>query len=390
MNIHEYQAKELLKKFNINVPNGRVAHSPSEALRIAYDLKCKTFVVKAQIHAGGRGKAGGIKIVKSAKDVGAAADNLIDSTLVTPQTGSEGKVVRKIYIEEGSNIEKEFYISMIIDRTTDGITIIASTEGGMEIEEVAEKNPEKIYTLSLKPNTKINIDDAKKIASSLSKKKNLADKIVKLILSLHKAMVSTDSLMIEINPLVSTKEGEILALDAKIDFDENAFYRQKNIEELRDEDEEDPLELKAKRHDLNYVKLDGDIGVMVHGAGLAMATMDLIKLNGGVPANFMDIAGAATPERVAAAFKLLYLDNDVKGILCNVFGGMMRTNSIAEGLVSAAKEVKMAKPVVVRLEGTNIELGRKILKESGLPFINAENFGDTAKKIVEAVNKEKK
>lgn len=390
MNIHEYQAKELLKKFNINVPNGRVAHSPSEALRIAYDLKCKTFVVKAQIHAGGRGKAGGIKIVKSAKDVGRAADDLIDSTLVTPQTGSEGKIVRKIYIEEGSNIEKEFYISMIIDRTTDGITIIASTEGGIEIEEVAEKNPKKIYTLSLKPNTKINIDDAKKIASSLSKKKNLADKIVKLILSLHKAMVSTDSLMIEINPLVSTKEGEILALDAKIDFDENAFYRQKNIEELRDEDEEDPLELKAKRHDLNYVKLDGEIGVMVNGAGLAMATMDLIKLNGGAPANFMDIAGAATPERVAAAFKLLYLDNDVKGILCNVFGGMMRTNSIAEGLVSAAKEVKMAKPVVVRLEGTNIELGRKILKESGLPFINAENFGDTAKKIVEAVNKEKK
>ena len=390
MKIHEYQAKELLKKFNINVPNGRVAHSPSEALRIAYDLKCKTFVVKAQIHAGGRGKAGGIKIVKSAKDVGRAADDLIDSTLVTPQTGSEGKIVRKIYIEEGSNIEKEFYISMIIDRTTDAITIIASTEGGIEIEEFAEKNPNNIYSLSLKPNTKINIDDAKKIASSLSKKKNLADKIVKLILSLHKAMVSTDSLMIEINPLVSTKEGEILALDAKIDFDENAFYRQKNIEELRDEDEEDPLELKAKRHDLNYVKLDGDIGVMVNGAGLAMATMDLIKLNGGAPANFMDIAGAATPERVAAAFKLLYLDNDVKGILCNVFGGMMRTNSIAEGLVSAAKEVKMAKPVVVRLEGTNIELGRKILKESGLPFINAENFGDTAKKIVEAVNKEKK
>ena len=390
MNIHEYQAKEILKKFNINVPNGRVAHSPSEALRIAYDLKCKTFVVKAQIHAGGRGKAGGVKIVKSAKDVGRAADNLIDSTLVTPQTGSKGKVVRKIYIEEGSNIEKEFYISMIIDRTTDGITIIASTEGGMEIEEVAEKNPEKIYTLSLKPNTKINIDDAKKIASSLSKKKNLADKIVKLILSLHKAMVSTDSLMIEINPLVSTKEGEVLALDAKIDFDENAFFRQKDIEELRDEDEEDPLELKAKRHDLNYVKLNGEIGVMVNGAGLAMATMDLIKLHGGTPANFMDIAGAATPERVAAAFKLLYADDDVKGILCNVFGGMMRTNSIAEGLVSAAKEVKMAKPVVVRLEGTNIELARKIIKESGLPFINAKNFGETAKKIVEAVNKEKK
>ena len=390
MNIHEYQAKELLAKYGIKIPNGRLAHSPSEALRIAYDLKCKTFVVKAQIHAGGRGKAGGVKIVKSAKEVGRAADELIDSKLVTPQTGPEGKIVKKIYIEEGSNIEKEFYISMIVDRSTSGISIIASTEGGMEIEEVAEKIPEKIYTLSLKPNTEININDAKKIATKLGVKKNLTDKIVKLILSLHKAMISTDSLMIEINPLVSTKEGEILALDAKIDFDENAFYRQKNIEELRDEDEEDPLELKAKRHDLNYVKLDGNIGVMVNGAGLAMATMDLIKLHGCTPANFMDIAGAATPERVAAAFKLLYSDNDVKGILCNVFGGMMRTNSIAEGLVSAAKEVNMTKPVVVRLEGTNIELGRKILKESGLPFINAENFGDTAKKIVEAVNKEKK
>ena len=390
MNIHEYQAKELLAKYDIKVPNGKLAHSPSEALRIAHDLKCETFVVKAQIHAGGRGKAGGVKIVKSPKDVGAAADKLIDSTLVTPQTGPEGKIVKKIYIEEGSSIEKEFYISMIVDRVTDGITIIASTEGGMEIEEVAEKTPEKIYTLSLKPNAELKINDAKKVATSFGLKENLTDEMAKLVLSLHKAMVSTDSLMIEINPLVITKEGEILALDAKIDFDENAFYRQKNIEELRDEDEEDPLELKAKRHDLNYVKLDGNIGVMVNGAGLAMATMDLIKLHGGSPANFMDIAGAATPERIAAAFKLLYADDDVKGILCNVFGGMMRTNSIAEGLVSAAKEVKMAKPVVVRLEGTNIELGRKILQSSGLPFINADNFGETAKKIVDAVNKEKK
>ena len=390
MNIHEYQAKELLAKYGIKVPNGRLAHSPSEALRIAHDLKCETFVVKAQIHAGGRGKAGGVKIVKSPKDVGAVADKLIDSTLITPQTGPGGKIVKKIYIEEGSNIEKEFYISMIIDRVTDGITIIASTEGGMEIEEVAQKNPEKIYTLSLKPNAELNINDAKKVATSFGLKKNLTDEMAKLVLSLHKAMISTDSLMIEINPLVVTKEDRILALDAKIDFDENAFYRQKNIEELRDEDEEDPLELKAKRHDLNYVKLDGNIGVMVNGAGLAMATMDLIKLHGGSPANFMDIAGAATPERIAAAFKLLYTDDDVKGILCNVFGGMMRTDSIAEGLVSAAKEVKMAKPVVVRLEGTNIELGRKILQSSGLPFINADNFGETAKKIVNAVNKKKK
>ena len=390
MNIQEYQAKQLLNKYGIKIPNGKVAHSPSEALRIAHDLKCETFVVKAQIHAGGRGKAGGVKIVKSPKEVGAAADQLIDSKLVTPQTGPNGKIVKKIYIEEGSNIEKEFYISMIVDRVTDGITIIASTEGGMEIEEVAEKTPEKIYTLSLEPNTVIKTNEAKKITTQLGVQNNLKTKVVDLILSLYQAMTSTDSLMIEINPLVTTKEGEVLALDAKIDFDENAFYRQQDIEELRDEDEEDPLELKAKRHDLNYVKLDGEIGVMVNGAGLAMATMDLIKLHGGVPANFMDIAGAATPERVAAAFKLLYSDKDVKGILCNVFGGMMRTDSIAKGLVSAANEVKMAKPVVVRLEGTNIELGRKILKESGLPFINAENFGETAKKIVEAVNKEKK
>ena len=390
MNIHEYQAKELLAKYGIKIPNGRVAHSPSEALRIAYGLKCETFVVKAQIHAGGRGKAGGVKIVKSAIEVGRAADQLIDTKLITPQTGPKGKIVKKIYIEEGSNVEKEFYISMIVDRTTNGITVIASTEGGMEIEEVAEKTPEKIYTLSLEPCAEIKTNDAIKIATQLGVQKNQIGKVVEVILSLYKTMTSTDSLMIEINPLVTTKEGDVLALDAKIDFDENAFYRQQDIEELRDEDEEDPLELKAKRHDLNYVKLDGEIGVMVNGAGLAMATMDLIKLHGGTPANFMDIAGAATPERVAAAFKLLYLDKDVKGILCNVFGGMMRTNSIAEGLVNAAKEVKMAKPVVVRLEGTNIELARKILKESGLSFINATTFGETAQKIVEAVNKEKK
>jgi len=318
LNIHEYQAKQLLNKYGIKIPNGKVAHSPSEALRIAHDLKCETFVVKAQIHAGGRGKAGGIKIVKSPKEVGAAADQLIDSKLVTPQTGPNGKIVKKIYIEEGSNIEKEFYISMIVDRVTDGITIIASTEGGMEIEEVAEKTPEKIYTLSLEPNTEIKTNEAKKITTQLGVQNNLKTKVVDLILSLYKAMTSTDSLMIEINPLVTTKEGEVLALDAKIDFDENAFYRQQDIEELRDEDEEDPLELKAKRHDLNYVKLDGEIGVMVNGAGLAMATMDLIKLYGGVPANFMDIAGAATPERVAAAFKLLYSDKDVKGIFIKI------------------------------------------------------------------------
>ena len=390
MNIHEYQAKELLKKNGVNVPNGKVAFTVDEALDVAKEHNSDVWVVKAQIHAGGRGKAGGVKVVKSLEEVQTAAKEIMGKTLITPQTGPQGKVVKKLYVEEGSNIEKEFYLSMVIDRETNGITVIASTEGGMEIEEVAEKTPEKIIKYKLKPCAEMNINEAKDIASKLGLEGELIDKAANFILSVHKTTVSLEALMVEINPMVITKEKEVYALDAKMGFDENSFYRHEDIANLRDEDEEDPLELEAKKHDLNYVKLDGEIGVMVNGAGLAMATMDLIKQNGGKPANFMDIAGAATPERVAAAFKLLYSDKDVKGILCNVFGGMMRTNSIAEGLVTAANEVKMAKPVVVRLEGTNIELGRKILKESGLPFINATTFGETAKKIVEAVKKEGK
>ena len=390
MNIHEYQAKELLKKNGVNVPNGKVAFTVDEALDVAKELNSDVWVVKAQIHAGGRGKAGGVKVVKSLEEVQTAAKEIMGKTLITPQTGPQGKVVKKLYVEEGSNIEKEFYLSMVIDRETNGITVIASTEGGMEIEEVAEKTPEKIIKYKLKPCAEMNINEAKDIASKLGLEGELIDKAANFILSVHKTTVSLEALMVEINPMVITKEKEVYALDAKMGFDENSFYRHEDIANLRDEDEEDPLELEAKKHDLNCVKLDGEIGVMVNGAGLAMATMDLIKQNGGKPANFMDIAGAATPERVAAAFKLLYSDKDVKGILCNVFGGMMRTNSIAEGLVTAANEVKMAKPVVVRLEGTNIELGRKILKESGLPFINATTFGETAKKIVEAVKKEGK
>ena len=390
MNIHEYQAKELLKKNGVNVPNGKVAFTVDEALDVAKELNSDVWVVKAQIHAGGRGKAGGVKVVKSLEEVQTAAKEIMGKTLITPQTGPQGKVVKKLYVEEGSNIEKEFYLSMVIDRETNGITVIASTEGGMEIEEVAEKTPEKIIKYKLKPCAEMNINEAKDIASKLGLEGELIDKAANFILSVHKTTVSLEALMVEINPMVITKEKEVYALDAKMGFDENSFYRHEDIANLRDEDEEDPLELEAKKHDLNYVKLDGEIGVMVNGAGLAMATMDLIKQNGGKPANFMDIAGAATAERVAAAFKLLYSDKDVKGILCNVFGGMMRTNSIAEGLVTAANEVKMAKPVVVRLEGTNIELGRKILKESGLPFINATTFGETAKKIVEAVKKEGK
>ena len=390
MNIHEYQAKELLSKNGVNVPNGKVAFTIDEAVNIAKELKTDVWVVKAQIHAGGRGKAGGVKVVKTIEEVEKAANEIMGKTLVTPQTGPQGKIVKKLYVEEGSNIEKEFYVSMVVDRETNGITVIASTEGGMEIEEVAEKTPEKIIKHKLVPCADMKDSEAKDIATKLGLEGELIDKVANFILSVHKTTVSLEALMVEINPMVITKEKEVYALDAKMGFDENSFYRHEEIANLRDEDEEDPLELEAKKHDLNYVKLDGEIGVMVNGAGLAMATMDLIKQNGGKPANFMDIAGAATPERVAAAFKLLYSDKDVKGILCNVFGGMMRTNSIAEGLVSAANEVKMAKPVVVRLEGTNIELGRKILKESGLPFINAATFGETAKKIVEAVKKEGK
>ena len=390
MNIHEYQAKELLAKNGVNVPNGKVAFTVDEAINVAKELDSGVWVVKAQIHAGGRGKAGGVKVVKSIEEVEKASNEIMGKTLITPQTGPKGKVVKKLYVEEGSDIEKEFYISMVVDRETNGITVIASTEGGMEIEDVAEKTPEKIIKLKLEPCAEMQINEAKDIASKLGLEGELIEKASNFILSVHKTTVSLEALMVEINPMVITKEKEVYALDAKMGFDENSFYRHEDIANLRDEDEEDPLELEAKKHDLNYVKLNGEIGVMVNGAGLAMATMDLIKQNGGKPANFMDIAGAATPERVAAAFKLLYSDKDVKGILCNVFGGMMRTNSIAEGLVTAANEVKMAKPVVVRLEGTNIELARKILKESGLPFISASTFGETAKKIVEAVKKEGK
>jgi len=390
MNIHEYQAKDLLKEFGAPVPRGVIVYNVNEITQKIKTLNSNNLIVKAQIHAGGRGKAGGVRIVKSLEEVEKASNEIMGKTLITPQTGPKGKVVKKLYVEEGSNIEKEFYISMVVDRETNGITVIASTEGGMEIEEIAKKTPEKIIKHKLKPCSDIQINEAKDIALKLGLEDELVEKAANFILAIHKTTVSLEALMVEINPMVITKEKDIYALDAKMGFDENSFYRNKDIANLRDEDEEDPLELEAKKHDLNYIKLDGEVGVMVNGAGLAMATMDLIKQNGGKPANFMDIAGAATPERVAAAFKLLYSDKDVKGILCNVFGGMMRTDSIAEGLVTAANEVKMSKPVVVRLEGTNIELARKILKESGLPFISASTFGETAKKIVEAINKEKK
>jgi succinyl-CoA synthetase beta subunit len=385
MNIHEYQAKQLLRRYGVPVPRGDVAHTPQEAEAVAEELDGPVWVVKAQIHAGGRGKAGGVKICRSVKEVVAIADRMLGMRLVTHQTGPEGKEVKRVYIEQGSDIARELYLALLIDRRTGGIMVIASTEGGMDIEEVAARTPEKIVRVALPPAADMQGFHARKVAFALGLKEREVHKLVRLLLSLHRAFVELDAGMIEINPLVVTSANKLVALDAKMSFDDNALFRHRDIEELRDDDEYDPLEREAQRHDLNYVKLAGDIGCMVNGAGLAMATMDIIKLNGGRPANFMDIAGAATKERVATAFRLIYSDPEVKGILVNVFGGMMRCNAIAEGIVGAAREVGLDRPLVVRLEGTNVELGREILSKSGLNIIPATTLADAAQKIVAAV-----
>jgi succinyl-CoA synthetase beta subunit len=385
MNIHEYQAKQLLRRYGVPVPRGDVAHTPQEAEAVAEELDGPVWVVKAQIHAGGRGKAGGVKICRSVKDVVAIADRMLGMRLVTHQTGPEGKEVKRVYIEQGSDIARELYLALLIDRRSGGIMVIASTEGGMDIEEVAAKMPEKIVRVALPPAGDMQGFHARKVAFALGLKEREVHKLVRLLLSMHRAFVELDASMIEINPLVVTSANKLVALDAKMSFDDNALFRHRDIEDLRDDDEYDPLEREAQRHDLNYVKLAGDIGCMVNGAGLAMATMDIIKLNGGRPANFMDIAGAATKERVATAFRLIYSDPEVKGILVNVFGGMMRCNSIAEGIVGAAREVGLDRPLVVRLEGTNVELGREILSKSGLNIIPATTLADAAQKIVAAV-----
>jgi succinyl-CoA synthetase beta subunit len=385
MNIHEYQAKQLLRRFGVAVPRGDVAHTPAEAESVAEDLDGPIWVVKAQIHAGGRGKAGGVKICRTVKEVVATVDKMLGMRLVTHQTGPQGKEVKKVYIEQGSEIARELYIAQLVDRKTGGVAVIASTEGGMDIEEVAEKNPEKIVKLMLPPAMPMRAFQARKIAFQLDLKEREVHKFVRLLMAMNKAFRDLDASLIEINPLVVTKANKLIALDAKMTFDENALFRHHDIQDLRDENEIDPLELEASRHDLNYVKLDGNIGCMVNGAGLAMATMDIIQHYGGQPANFMDIAGAATKERVACAFKLIFNDPGVKGILVNVFGGMMRCNSIAEGIVGAAREVGLDRPLVVRLEGTNVELGRKILQESGLPIVTATTLADAASKIVAQV-----
>ncbi|EDP66520.1 succinyl-CoA synthetase, beta subunit [alpha proteobacterium BAL199] len=385
MNIHEYQAKALLAKFGVAVPRGGVAFTPDEAVKAAEKLGGPVWVVKSQIHAGGRGKGGGVKVVKSLDAVKAEAERMLGMTLVTHQTGPQGKEVKRLYIEDGCDIARELYLSLLVDRATSRVTVIASTEGGMDIEEVAAHTPDKILSVAIDPVVGMSAHYARRIAFSLGLEGKQVSAAVKFMISLYKSFVDLDASMMEINPLVVTGAGDIIALDAKMNFDDNALFRHPDIAELRDEDEEDPAELEAGKHELNYVKLDGNIGCMVNGAGLAMATMDIIKLVGGEPANFLDVGGGATKDRVTAAFKIILSDKNVEGILVNIFGGIMRCDVIAEGVVAAAREVSLHVPLVVRLEGTNVELGKQILADSGLPIVSADNLGDAAEKIVKAV-----
>jgi succinyl-CoA synthetase beta subunit len=385
MNIHEYQAKGLLAKYGVAVPRGGVAFSADEAVTVAKQLGGPVWVVKAQIHAGGRGKGGGVKVVKSIDDVAAQSKAILGMTLVTHQTGPEGKLVKRLYIEEGCDIKRELYLSFLVDRATSRITVMASTEGGMEIEEVAAAHPEKILKVAIDPATGMQAHHARSIAFGLGLEGKQIASATKFMLAMYEAFVGLDASIVEINPLVVTGAGEMIALDAKMNFDDNALFRHKDVEDMRDPDEEDASELEAAKWSLNYVKLDGEIGCMVNGAGLAMATMDIIKLYGSEPANFLDVGGGATKERVTAAFKIILGDKNVKGILVNIFGGIMRCDIIAEGVVAAAREVKLAVPLVVRLEGTNVDLGKKIMAESGLPIISADNLADAADKVVKAV-----
>ena len=387
MDIHEYQAKQLISKFGVQVPVGEVIYQPHEAVTVASWLNEDDVVVKCQIHAGGRGRAGGIKICKGQEEIIAEVDRMIGMKLVTPQTGPEGKIVSRVYIEKAYNIKSELYFCITIDRETGGNTIIASKKGGVNIEEVAEKSPQDIFKVKLGPGNKLLLHHARTISYELGLKGKIARAAQKNFIALYEAFTNLDSSLLEVNPFVVTDKEEVVAVDCKASFDDNALYRQRQVAEMKDDNEYDPLELEAARHDLNYVKLDGDIGLMVNGAGLSMATMDIIKFYGGKAANFMDVAGAATPERVAAAFKLIYRDKDVEGILINIFGGMMRCNDIAQGLVNAAKDVGLNKPLVVRLEGTNVEMGMEILKSSGFPITPVPTMDQAAREIVQLVKK---
>ncbi|MCE5461435.1 ADP-forming succinate--CoA ligase subunit beta [Staphylococcus pseudintermedius] len=386
MNIHEYQGKEIFRSMGVAVPEGRVAFSAEEAVEKAKELDTDVYVVKAQIHAGGRGKAGGVKIAKSLSEVEAYANELLGKVLVTHQTGPEGKEVKRLYIEEGVNIQKEYYVGFVIDRATDRVTLMASEEGGTEIEEVAAKNPEKIFKETIDPVIGLAPYQARRIAFNINIPKESINKAVKFLIALYNVFIEKDCSIVEINPLVLTGEGDVLALDSKINFDDNALFRHKDIVELRDLEEEDPKEIEASKYDLSYIALDGNIGCMVNGAGLAMATMDTINHFNGNPANFLDVGGGATKEKVTEAFKIILGDENVKGIFVNIFGGIMRCDIIAEGIVAAVKEVELTLPLVVRLEGTNVKEGKQILKDSGLAIEPANTMAEGAQKIVKLVN----
>jgi succinyl-CoA synthetase beta subunit len=394
MNIHEYQAKSLLKRFGVAVPEGGVAYTPQEAEQVAKGLPGPVWVVKAQIHAGGRGAGrfkgdpqgkGGGRLARSVEEVGKHAAAMLGEVLITKQTGPAGREVKRVYVEEGCDIKRELYLGLLIDRSTSRVTMMASTEGGMEIEEVAAKHPEKILRVAIDPVSGMQNFHARRLAFGLGLEGKQVQAATRFMLAMYKVFTALDASIVEINPLVVTGAGEVLALDAKMNFDDNALFRLAEVTAMRDESEEDPTETEATKHGLNYVKLDGNIGCMVNGAGLAMATMDIIKLHGGEPANFLDVGGGATKERVTTAFKLILSDPHVEGILVNIFGGIMRCDVIAEGVVAAAREVSLHVPLVVRLEGTNVNLGKKILADSGLPILSADNLGDAAAKVVAAV-----
>jgi succinyl-CoA synthetase beta subunit len=381
MKIHEYQGKEIFRKFGVPTPRGYPAMSVDEAVEAAKKLGGKVWVVKAQIHAGGRGKGGGVKVAKSLDEVRDLSKKILGMQLKTHQTGPQGQKVRRLLIEEGADIKKELYLGLVVDRGTQKVAIMASTEGGMDIEEVAAKTPQKIFKVFVDPAEGLTGNDAAEIATSLG----LPQTARAIFQSVYKCFLETDASLVEINPLILTGKGEVIALDAKLNFDDNALFRHPDIVALRDLDEEDPLEVEASKYDLNYISLDGNIGCMVNGAGLAMATMDTVKLFGGSPANFLDVGGSATPEKVTAAFKIMLSNPKVKGILVNIFGGIMQCDTIAKGVVAAAREVKLTVPLVVRMKGSNEDLGKRILRDSGLPIISADSMGDAGKKVVAAI-----
>jgi len=387
VNIHEFQAKEILKRFGVAVPRGIVASTPAEAKAAAIELGGGVCVVKAQIHAGGRGKGGGVKVVKSADEAAEKARDMLGKNLITHQTGPAGRQVRRVLVEQGLNIEREIYLAMVLDRAQSRVSVICSSEGGVEIEEVAAKHPDKILKETIDPVIGLAPFQCRRLAYALEISSDLTNKMVAVMQGLYRAFDECDASLAEINPLIVTKEGQVMALDAKMNFDSNAFFRQKDILALRDLYEEDPREVEASKYDLSYISLDGNIACMVNGAGLAMATMDIIKLYGGEPANFLDVGGGANKEKVAQAFKILLADPRVRGVLINIFGGIMRCDVLAQGVVEAARELNVNVPLVVRMQGTNVEIGRKILADSGLAIISAETMAEAAEKIVNAVNK---